>query len=167
MKYKFTLLALPLFFVSCIGWNNVDDDGPVGSSQNYEPQIMEREIFESSVQLMPPQSVQKSGKIYIQGDLLVLNDVNRGFHIYNYSNPSQPQPLAFLNIPGATDVAIRESTIYINQAVDLVTVEYNASDNTLSLKDRNRDVFPQKVAPDASYATLEANEIIINWTPID
>ncbi|MBD3584083.1 hypothetical protein [Flavobacterium selenitireducens] len=165
MKYKCTLLALPLFFAGCIGWNNVDDSVP--NSRNYEPQIMEREIFESSVQLMPAQNVQKSGKIYIQGNLLVVNDVNRGFHIYNYANPSQPQPLAFLNIPGATDVAIRESTIYINQAVDLVTVQYDADNNTLSLKDRNRNVFPQKMAPDASYAALEENEIIINWTPID
>ncbi|NMH27783.1 hypothetical protein [Flavobacterium silvaticum] len=167
MKRTFLLsLFVSYCLSSCIFPMEGDDDfNP--QPQNYEAQIMSRDIFESSVQLLPPQGMEKSGKIYIQDDLMVVNDINRGFHFYDYSNPAQPVEIAFLNIPGATDIAIRNSTIYINQAVDLVTLEYNQVTNTIAFKDRDRNVFPQKISPDASQANPTANQIIINWIPIN
>lgn len=158
------LLVVPLVAGSCIGFG-VDDDGPVNMSQNYTAQIMQRDVFESAVQLWPPQSVEKAGKIYISDNLMVVNDVNKGFHIYNYANPQAPVPVAFLQIPGATDLAMRNNKFYINQAVDLVTIEYDKVNNTMAIKARSENVFPQKIAPDFSYANPGENEIIVNWIP--
>ncbi len=114
-------------------------------------------------ELLPNQNLVKSGKIYIKDDLMLLNDLNKGFHVYNYSNPENPVKIAFIEIPGATDVAIRNSTIYINQAVDLVTLNYNSNTNTLNVLSRNRNIFPQKRSPDGFVGNYAENQIIVNW----
>jgi len=172
MKHlRFILAVLPLLLLtSCITIGGEDDDDPVNWNTNpgmsYEPVIMEREAFEAAVQIKPVQAVAKSGKIYINGNLLFINDVNKGFHIYNYSNPSSPVPVGFIQIPGATDLAMRNNVLFINQATDLVTMTYNIGANTITVTKRNRDVFPQKVAPNNFITEVAENEIIIDWNQL-
>lgn len=159
---RFLLLFLcSLLYVSCIGWEGDNDPVPQSS---YSPVVLEREAFENSVQLLPPRSIEKSGKIYVKDDLLFINEVNKGFHIFNYTTPENPVPLSFLQILGATDLAIRDNVLYINQAVDLVSINYNLTQNTMAVSYRNENVFPQKLSPDGMYATIENDEIIIDWT---
>jgi len=162
MKYlkPIAAFALAILMQSCISME--PDDSP-RSSRNYRPVIMKRDVFEKSIRLQSPQPVSQSGKIYIKDNLLFVNDVKQGFHVYDYTNPSTPKPVAYIEIPGATDLAVRNNIIYINQATDLVTLAY--ANNAITLIKRNPKVFPQKQSPDDSYANPKANEIIINWIP--
>lgn len=156
------LAFLSLFLVSCFGWyGNQDDVFP--QSNNFVPVIMDRTDFENSVALLPPKNIINSGKIYIQQDYLFINEVNEGFHIFNYSNPSNPIPIAYIKTVGATDIAIRNNTLYINQAVDLLTLKYNDENNTIEVTNRNRNVFPQKISPEGFSSSVANNEIIVNW----
>ena len=170
MKHlRLLILGLPLLlFSSCFTWET--DDGPAvwtdpGLTTSYAPVIMEREAFEAAVQAQPAQAVVKSGKIYVNGNLLFVNDVNKGFHVYNYTNPSNPIPVGFINIPGATDLAMRNNVLFINQATDLVTMTYNAAANTIAITKRNENVFPQKVSPESWSPLVGENEIIVDYTP--
>ena len=126
---------------------------------------MNRATFEASIKILPGKKIVKSGKIYIKDDILLVNDVNKGFHIYNYSDATNPVKIAFLEIPGATDVAIRNATIYINQAVDLVTLKYDLTTNKVTILYRNRNIFPQKNSPQGFGAYVKENEIIVAWIP--
>lgn len=162
MKH-FKLLLVPalLLLTACVG--SVDDDRAVFPSQNYQAVILDRATFENSVEAMPAQSIVKSGKIYVKDQFLFINEVNKGFHVFDYQNPQNPQPLGFIQILGATDLAVRDNNIYINQAVDLVTLTYNPADNSLTVTKRNKNVFPQKVSPSGQYGVINPNEIIIDW----
>ena len=165
MKYivkLFFLLFVSLLFTGCFGWYNNDDDF-LPDPNNFTPVIMERAVFENSVALLPPKNIINAGKIYIRNNYLFINEVNEGFHIYNYSTPSNPLPIAYLKTPGATDLAIRNNTLYINQAVDLLTLNYNSESNTIETSYRNRNVFPQKISPDGFSSSVANNEIIVNW----
>jgi len=161
---KGVLLLSCLLFVNCFGFNSRTDDfsTPI---RNYKPIIMNRTAFENSIETLPVQAVQKSGKIYIFDQFMFVNDVNLGFHVYDYSNPTSPIAIKFLKIPGATDLAIRNSKLYINQAVDLVTMYFDSQALTFSVLYRNKDVFPQKNSPDGFQSYVEPNDIIINWIP--
>ncbi|MGK4568811.1 hypothetical protein [Flavobacterium sp. 3HN19-14] len=152
------MLFLVFLLQGCFGVN------PDPESR-YQPEMMTRSAFEQAVKLLPDENTIKAGKIYIKDDLLFINDVNRGFHIYNYSDPANPVKITFLNIPGATDVAVRDNILYINQAVDLVAVEYNRTQNSIHVTSRNRNVFPQKISPDGfgAYGS-SSDKIVINWT---
>ncbi|SHG03275.1 hypothetical protein SAMN05444372_1021 [Flavobacterium micromati] len=97
---------------------------------------------------------------------MFVNDVNKGFHVYDYSNPKSPVRTNFINVPGATDLAIRDNTIYINQAVDLVTATYNITTKKFTVTNRNKNVFPQKQAPNGQSEYTKDNQVIIDWTLI-
>ena len=157
MKYFKKLCALfALVLVSsCIG--PTDD----GFTTHYKAVVISREALESSIALQSPQAVTNPGKIYIKDGLLFITEVNKGFHVYNYQNQQNPVPLAFIKVPGVTDVAVRGASLYVNQATDLVTLSYSTA--ALNVTNRNRNVFPQKPAPDNSYANLRENDIIIDW----
>ncbi|MDR6967173.1 hypothetical protein J2X31_001180 [Flavobacterium arsenatis] len=167
-KLLFTLFSLLIFTVvlnSC--WTPRQDDDFVPIPNNYTPVIISRTELENSVEALPPQNVIQSGKIYIKDNFMFINEVNKGFHVYNYSNPQDPVKIGFIKIPGATDLAIRNNIIYINQAVDLVTLTYNQTNNSISVSNRNRNVFPTKVSPQGFEANVNENMIVIGWTPLN
>lgn len=149
---------------SCCFYGDCRETTPVESS-NYKPVVMNRTTFESAVKISSNSKMVKSGKIYIKDNVMLVNDVNKGFHIYNYTDAAKPVKIGFLAIPGATDVAIRNSTIYINQAVDLVTLTYDLSANKVAVLYRNRNIFPQKLSPQGRRFDVKENEIITDYIP--
>jgi hypothetical protein len=157
-------LVLPLLLTGCWGYGTSDDQVFVNpSGNNYDAVTMDRPAFEAAVQLLPPTPVVKSGKIYIKDNLLFVNDVNKGFHIYRYDDPAHPVALNFLQVPGATDIAMRGGLMYINQATDLVTINYFV--NSMNIVKRNKDVFPPLQAPDGSFEDVADDQVIIDWIP--
>lgn len=163
MRYLKLLLVLPLalLFHGCLGWGTGEvDDSPPQSA--YKAVTMPRNVFENAISLTAAKPVYKSGKIYIKDNLMFVTEVNQGFHIYDYTNPENPRKKAFLEIAGATDVAIRGNNLYINQAVDLVTLVY--ANDQITLGGRTRNIFPQKTAPDGRVASISNNyEIIVDY----
>ncbi|WP_298153758.1 hypothetical protein [Flavobacterium sp.] len=160
---KITFIPLFLFLTlslqGCWTWKIEDN-----RESAYEPVVMNRTDFEQAVKMKVQENTIKAGKIYIKDNLLFIADVNRGFHIYNYSNPANPPKIGFLNIPGATDVAIRDNILYINQAVDLVAIEYDPIQNRIQVTNRTRNVFPQKISPDGfTYENSSADKIVTDW----
>jgi hypothetical protein len=162
MKTNIKLALFLILYITCSSccWKGNCGD-PV---EQLKPILLDRTTFENSVKTLPTQSIIKSGKIYIKDNLMFVNDSNKGFHVYNYTNPETPVKIGFIQILGATDLAIRDNIIYINQAIDLVTLSYNATNNSIQLLHRNKNVFPQKISPTGSIS-YEANEnkIVIDW----
>jgi hypothetical protein len=158
-------VCLTILLAGCFGWggNNVDDFP--SQQSNYIPVIMQRVNFENAVGTIPTQNIVNSGKIYIFENLLFITEVNDGFHVFNYIDPTNPIPLNYIKAPGATDLAIRNSLLYINQATDLLTLKYNYQTNSFDFITRNLNVFPQKISPDGFYTSLNTNEIVVNWIP--
>jgi hypothetical protein len=153
--------CLLIVSVSCI--RRTDDD--FFPTSQYKAVVMSRENFENAVGTFAPQNITKSGKIYIFDNFLFISEVNDGFHVFNYQDPTNPIPVKYIKAPGATDLAIRNGVLYINQATDLITLKYNEQTLSFDLMHRNENVFPQKIAPDGFEQQIGANEIIVNWTP--
>ncbi|MFP5436641.1 MAG: hypothetical protein ACLGH8_02555 [Bacteroidia bacterium] len=165
MRYLKLLLILPstLLLQGCWGWGTGrEDDMPPQSA--YRAVTMPRDVFENAITLTAAKPVYKAGKIYIKDNLMFVTEVNKGFHIYDYTDPANPRKKAFLEIAGATDVAIRGNNLYINQAVDLVTLVYD--NNQITLGGRTRNIFPQKASPDGHAVSIANNyEIIVDYIP--
>lgn len=162
MKKPLLLLLISCIFSSCL---YTGPNEPWEENQ-YKPVMLQRSVFENSIVLEKPQTIIKSGKIYIKDDLMFINDVNKGFHVYDYSDPKNPVGLQFIKVPGATDLAIIDDIIYINQAVDLVTLTYNFTTKKISITNRNKNVFPQKKSPNGFSGNPDKNEIIIDWNEV-
>lgn len=155
-----------LLFHSCI-FRNVDDDEI--STPTYQPVIMQRIDFEpSTVFENTPRTIENSGKIYVKDNFIFVNEVNKGFHIINNSNPENPINIGFIKVLGSSDLSIKDDVFYVNNAVDLVAFTINETTETLTITKRIQNIFPQILSPDGfQHYGLDANNIIVDWELIN
>ncbi|MDH7447119.1 hypothetical protein [Aquimarina sp. 2201CG14-23] len=167
---KFILLSFAFLFIqSCCPFladcDNNDDDiiiDPISS--RYEPVFIDRNDFENSVSINDPIAINTSGKIYIKDGLLFINEVRKGFHIYDNTDPTSPTPIKFLKAPGSTDLAVRDNMIYINQATDLIAIAFNTATNEITLTKRVVNVFPELRSPDGFLPyNIPENNVVVGW----
>lgn len=82
-----------------------------------------------------PRPLKKPGKMYLIGDYLLINELQEGIHVLDNSNPANPTPVAFWNIPGNVDMAVRDHYLYADQYVDLLSIDISDLQNpTLSCR---------------------------------
>lgn len=158
-------MLLATFLSSCIYTGN-DDDIPFEPHQSvYEPIKMPRNEFENTTQLLPPRALVNSGKIYIKDQLLFINEVHEGFHVFDNSNPETPQNIGFLKVLASTDLAIKNNVIYCNNGPDLIAIVSSMENMTIEITKRVVNTFPDSMSfsPDGFYFTTEADEIIIGY----
>ena len=70
-----------------------------------------------------PVEIDTTGKIYVKDNYIYINELYDGIHVINDTNPSSPQRIAFIPIPGDVDIAIKDTTLYADSYVDLVTID--------------------------------------------
>jgi hypothetical protein len=87
-----------------------------------------------------PRELANPGKIYVLGQYLFINERNEGIHVFDNSDPRNPQPIAFWNIPGNTDMAVRGNSMYVNQYIDLLTLDISDLQNP-QLRCRSENAF--------------------------
>jgi hypothetical protein len=74
-----------------------------------EPVYMSYKDFREAVKSENIHALEKPGKIYYKDNILYINEIMKGIHVYNNSNPSSPQYIGFITIPGNVDMVIREN----------------------------------------------------------
>lgn len=158
------LLMLVLTLNSCWQIEEPCCTAPFRESE-YQAITLQREVFESTVQLLEPKTlIENAGKIYIKDNLLFINDKYKGFHVYDNTNPETPKKINFINIPGATDMAIRNNIIFVNQATDLISLEYLFSEQSMTVAKRIKNVFPELYSPDGYHEYgINDDEIVVDW----
>jgi hypothetical protein len=113
-------------FTSCIeNFNNVSF--PEGDVLGYKPIYLQENDLSIGFEVARP--VLNTGRIYLYGDLLLLNEPYKGIHLIDNSNPRSPENIGFLRISGVTDMAIRDRILYVNQYEDLLAVDFNDINN--------------------------------------
>lgn len=134
----------------------------------YTPVLLKRTDLEKSIALEAARPIKDAGKIYRKGNLLFINEKFEGVHVYNNADPKKPVALGFIKIPGNVDITINNDIIYADNAVDLVALRFN--NNSIQLLDRDREVFPEIVAPDFgnipdeyTAANRPENTVIVKW----
>lgn len=97
--------------------------------------------FRSSVKTESAQDLKSPGKIYVKGQYLFINEKEKGIHIFDNSNPSQPQNLAFINIPGNGDMAVKGNILYADSYIDMLAFDISDISNIHEVK-RIQSIFP-------------------------
>nr|WP_299343546.1 hypothetical protein [Allomuricauda sp.] len=162
---RWCIAASILLFYAC--WPTDDDDDvnidPIFQSV-YEPVYLSRANLENSILLKDPEPIVNSGKIYIKDNLLFVNEVRKGFHVFDNSNPQNPLKIKFIKVPGSSDLAVRQNMLYINQATDLVAVQFDLNSTELTVAKRVKEAFPVLLSPDGFYAyDIPENSIVVDW----
>lgn len=167
MRQSIFLIIVAICCNSCI-YGGRDDDfnggQPTGSS--FEPITLNRTDFKATISVSDTTAVLNAGKIYVRENILFINEKEKGFHVYDNSDASLPKNLFFVNVPLATDLAVRNNTVYVHHAVDLVALTLDVQNKTVTETSRSEQVFPPLQSPDgfpASFFNVPSNEIIIGY----
>ena len=107
----------------------------------YAPVYMSYEEFRKPITSGSVHPLEEFGKIYVKDNFIYVNELYKGVHVINNQDPSNPEIIAFINIPGNVDIAIRDNILYADSWVDLVVVDISDPTNVSEIK-RIEDVFP-------------------------
>jgi hypothetical protein len=129
----------------------------------YRPVYKTSEQVRQEIKSSDPISVNNPGKLFYRNGYVFLNEINKGVHIIDISTPSKPKVVAFVNIPGAVDLAVRSNILYADMYTDLVAIDIS---NPLDVKLSSivEGVFPHRTYVDF-YA--DTSKIIVDWIRVD
>ena len=87
------------------------------------PVYMAYDDFRASFEKSAPIEISHPGKMYFKDGYLFVNEYGKGIHIIDNSNPANPQKVAFYEIMGNVDMAIRGNILYADSFIDLLAIE--------------------------------------------
>lgn len=134
----------------------------------YEPVFKLPEELRQPIQTDGPQSLSNPGKIYYYQDFLFINERLKGIHVIDNRNPANPVPIAFINIPGNSDMAVRNNVLYADNYIDLVAIDISTPANPTFLS-RTESVFPNAyhLVPGQGYLVEYRETPTTRVTPCD
>ncbi|MBA2329819.1 MAG: hypothetical protein H0V91_09380 [Flavisolibacter sp.] len=164
MKNIFRLPLLSAFVLLSFVFSGCLKDSITKTYTIYTPVYRDKAEVLAGIKTTEPQAVKEAGKIYIYGTFLFLNEVNKGVHIFNNSNPSNPVRVGFIDIPGNIDIAVKGTTLYADLYTDLLAIDIA---NPLQAKVSKiiPRVFPERWYGDNFIA--DSTKVIVNWNKKD
>lgn len=155
------LLALPVSF-SCVK----DSCKQLHTYSYYVPVYKTKQEVRDNIKSHGPKPVENPGKLNILGNYIFLNEVDKGIHVIDNANPSDPCNVAFIEIPGNLDIAIKGNTLYADLYTDLVALDIS---NPLNVKTKKiiDNLFPLRYYGNGFVGSGSNNTIIAEWVKKD
>lgn len=163
MKTIKNILALTLFisiFSSCM-------DKYTESFIANSPVYLSYEDLRESIKLTDSRELKNTGKIYFKDGYIFINEELKGIHIIDNQDPSNPNNIGFITIPGNVDIAIKDDILYADSFVDLVVIDISDINNPKEVN-RVEDVFPYTtpMPTEDDYPVAKVDEekgVVIEW----
>ena len=136
---------------------------------DYEPVIMKRDELEKSITFQSARDLCRPGKIYLKDNYIFVNELYKGIHVINNSDPTAPVKEGFIRIPGCQDIAILGSYLYADNAVDLITIDLSSLP-AINVTSRIKNIYPDMLPPNCDEMPAvftkdnrPENTVIIEW----
>ncbi len=129
----------------------------------YTPVYKTSAEVRANIKSTAPTKIEKTGKLVVLGNYIFLNEVDKGIHIIDNTNPATPVNKHFISIPGNIDIAIKGSILYADLYTDLVTLDISTPD-AVRVTNITDDVFEHR-----RYVNFAADtsRIIVEWIKKD
>jgi len=113
-----------------------------------------------------PTSLQNTGKIYVKDNWIFINEKDKGIHVIDNSNPSQPKNIAFWNIPGNRDLAVEGNTLYADLYCDIVAIDIS-DPNHISVDKFLTNVDPSRLYFYTNTTNPDSINVVTDWIAKD
>ncbi|MDO8927889.1 MAG: hypothetical protein Q7W54_02760 [Bacteroidota bacterium] len=159
-KYIISVLVIVLAFTSAC------TDKVFETFMANEPVYLSYENLRSAVKMTTAREMNNPGKIYFKDQYIFINERMKGVHVYDVSNPANPQNKGFIEIPGNVDIAIKGNILYADSYIDLVSIDISSF---ASIKETGRvkKIFPYTLPTyDTKYPLAkldEAKGVVTGW----
>jgi hypothetical protein len=158
-----------LFTLLCLGTGILLSGSDPVTYGDYTPVYMDRSELENSVKMGSPLPLHITGKIYLYGKYILVNEKYKGIHVIDNSKPSEPANIAFLHIDGCIDMAMKNDILYADNAIDLLALKTTDDFATVQVTERIKGIFPETEAPDGAWSAYNVNlfrpknGILVSW----
>jgi len=125
----------------------------------FKPVYQTSSVVRANIKSNAPRTISNPGKIYIKGNYIFLNEMNKGIHVINNSNPAVPVNAGFIDLPGNVDIAVKGNTLYADFYTDLVVLDITEPLN-VRVKKFVEDLFPERYY--YGYQ-VDSNMVITDW----
>ena len=132
------------------------------------PITMSKTEFLNSVEVVAPQPLEDSGKIYAYNDYIFVNDKHKGVHVIDNSNPAAPEKISFIKIAGNVDISVKGDFLYADSLTDLIVLDISDLNN-IQIVQRLYNVLSDHVVWPAEADIFEYqdidynNEVLLGW----
>ena len=113
-----------------------------------------------------PRTISDPGKIYLWDNYIFVNEINKGIHVIDNSNPSSPVFVSFMNIPGNIDISVKDNILYADNFLDLVAVDISTISSPVVVKRIDKQ-FPYSIPEyDTDYPISELDSekgMVSSW----
>jgi hypothetical protein len=129
-----------------------------------EPVYKSKDEVYANIKSNAPTQIQSPGKIFIYGHYIFLNEIDKGVHIVDNTNPANPVEKAFIDIPGNLDIAVKGDILYADLYTDLVVVDISSPEHAKFLR-YIPNMFPERNYTNGFVA--DNSRIIVGWIKKD
>ncbi|MCD6355413.1 MAG: hypothetical protein J7L95_07675 [Prolixibacteraceae bacterium] len=131
------------------------------------PVYMTYDQLREAVKVSTPRDLVNTGKIYFKDGYIFINEELKGVHIIDNRDPKNPQNVAFLEIPGNVDIAIKNNVLYADSYIDLVAIDISEKTNPKEIA-RVDSIFPYTTPPlaDENLRVAKVDEkkgVVVDW----
>jgi hypothetical protein len=130
------------------------------------PVYMSFNEFRASFEKSAPVEISHPGKMYFKDGYLFVNEYGKGIHVIDNTNPANPKKVAFYEIMGNVDMAIKGNVLFADSYIDLLAIDITDINNPVEI-DRIENVFPE-IVPEGEqwypYAMVDKSKgVIVGW----
>lgn len=138
-----------------------------------EPVFMAFNDFKETVKVSDvPQLIGEQGKICFYNGYLYISEPQKGIHVIDNRNPSAPRNIAFIELTGNVDLAIRNNTLYADAYTNLAWFDISNPAKPV-FKDMMEDVFKYSFPPTCNELGIDyalcngpdvaAKGVVVGW----
>lgn len=162
MKKYMQKLHLPAFiFVCTILASACVKDVVKKTYTYYEPVLKLKTEVLQEVKSTSPVALTRTGKIVLYNNYIFINEVKKGIHIIDNSNPAAPINKAFIAIPGNVDLAIKDNVLYADIYTDFIAIDIS-NPLQVSVSKKIGNLFSSQTGFYNSSA--DSTHYIVDWT---
>jgi hypothetical protein len=159
---SFLLITVILGMTACVK----DSCKEMHTYTYYQAVYKTKSEVRENIKSNSPRQVENPGKINIRGNYIFLNETDKGIHVIDNTNPSQPQNIAFIDIPGNMDLAVKGNTLYADLYTDLVAIDIS-NPASVKLSKVIESVFPYRYWGNDFRGTNNSDQVITDWVKVD
>jgi len=154
------LALIPVAFSACVK----DKCKATHNYTWYEPVYKTKDEVRVNIKSNPPRDIVRPGKMFMLGNSIFLNEIDKGVHVINNADPAHPIQVAFIDIPGNQDIALKGGTMYADLYTDLVAIDVSYPDHVMVQKIIENQ-FPYRYWGNGFVA--DNNKVIVDWKRVD
>ncbi len=126
----------------------------------YTPVYQTTQAVRAAIKNDAPQPISSVGKMVLYGNFIFLNELNKGIHIIDNTNPASPVNKAFIKIPGNENLAIKDNMLFADCFTDLFAIDITNANNIV-LKNAVENLFPERRFINGYQ--MDVNTVITDW----